>query len=128
MDFLGLVEDLQEVRVWYECGAGSGGRAWRPSFPSSHFTATVLSSQFTATEAQLKRSVLSCRHWGEMSQMEGLCVCFVKKLKIQKEKLNKQMTPPRARKCDRGRKNCNWQESDSKVTTVTRNWASEATR
>ena len=93
MDFLGLVEDLQEVRVWYECGAGSGGRAWRPSFPSSHFTATVLSSHFTATEAQLKRSVLSCRHahWGEMSQMEGLCVCFVKKLKIQKVKLNKQI-------------------------------------
>ena len=93
MDFLGLVEDLQEVRVWYECGAGSGGRASRPSFPSSHFTATVLSSQFTATEAQLKRSVLSCRHahWGEMSQMEGLCVCFVKKLKMQKVKLNKQI-------------------------------------
>ena len=93
MIFLGLVEDLQEVRVWYECGAGSGGRASRPSFPSSHFTATVLSSQFTAREAQLKRSVLSCRHahWGEMSQMEGLCVCFVKKLKMQKVKLNKQI-------------------------------------
>ena len=91
MDFLGLVEDLQEVRVWYECGAGSGGRAWRPSFPSSHFTATVLSSQFTATEAQLKRSVLSCRqldmHIGGKCR-KGLCVCFVKKLKMQKVKLN----------------------------------------